>query len=115
MDMTLPGDFFTRNSTATLAGAAGITSVICNSLQAIFNFNPKWLALLVSEVISFYGNMGSGQHDYIIAILNGLLIFSTALGGTAAAAAGAEKVGLGSAVNTRRGGPMKRQFFSTWI
>lgn len=84
-DSNLPGDFFTKGSFATLAGATGIVYAVCNTIQRVFNFNPKWLALLVSIIVSFIGafitkDEESGNLKYLLAFLNGFLIYMTAAG-----------------------------------
>ena len=81
----IPGDFFTVSSLGTLAGATGAVYIICNTIQKVFNFNPRWLALLVSVLISYLGaaiTVSTGDHvtKYFIALLNGFLIYATATG-----------------------------------
>jgi len=58
--------FYTMQTMMTLAGATGATFVVANGLQRAFNFNPKWLALLIAQVVSLAGVIfarGSGS-DY---------------------------------------------------
>lgn len=81
----IPGDFFTLASLGTLTGATGAVYIICNTIQKVFNFNPKWLALLISVLISYLGaaiTVSSGDQvaKYFIALLNGFLIYATATG-----------------------------------
>ena len=114
MIIQLPSEFFTRGSMATLAGAAGMTAVICNTLQSALNFNPKWLALVVAQIISVLGAYYSGQHDYVVAVVNGLLIFSTASGGTSVAGAALNAKGSGTR-GMRRDEPVKRGFLAPWF
>jgi hypothetical protein len=59
MQMPLSNQFFTDQSFFTVAGASGIVFVVCNSIQAAFNFNPRWLALLASVVIALCGTYAS--------------------------------------------------------
>lgn len=81
-----PQDYITFESMLTLGGASIATFVVCNAMQAAFNFNPKWLALIVALFISFttsiYSNHSSGP-DLLLAAINGCLIFLTAVGGSA--------------------------------
>jgi hypothetical protein len=89
---TNPQDFFTWGSFTTLAGATGIVYIVCGVIQNVFNFSPKWFALAFSIVVSLTGvlisqHTGSGPSDnlppgvqYVIAILNGFLIYSSAAG-----------------------------------
>src|SRR4051812_33618471 len=71
-------DFFTFGTFATLAGATGIVYVVCGAVQQVFNYNPKWFALLISIIVSFIGMAISPQDpaignwlQYLIAFLNG--------------------------------------------
>ena len=89
MNVELPKDFFTTASMLTLSGATGATFVICNGLQRAFDFNPRWLALGVAEIIilaGVYASGGaSGGHtltDYLIGIINGFLVYCSAGGAT---------------------------------
>ncbi len=81
----IPGDFFTTASLGTLAGATGAVYVICSTIQKVFNFNPRWLALLVSILISYAAAFFTQANEndisrYFIALLNGFLIYATATG-----------------------------------
>ncbi len=49
--MDVPKEFFTLQSMLTLSGATGATFVIANGLQRAFDFNPRWLVLLIAEII----------------------------------------------------------------
>jgi hypothetical protein len=81
----VPREFFTTESFGTLAGCTGIVFVVCNGLQRALNFNPRWLALVVSLVVSLLGVYMSGRDGaaYIVGTLNGFLIYCTAVGGSA--------------------------------
>jgi hypothetical protein len=82
----LPGEFFTAESLGTLAGATTIVYLICGAIQTSFNYNPKWLALLISIVMSLLGaylakyNSGHEAEKYIVAFINGFLIYGTVAG-----------------------------------
>jgi hypothetical protein len=89
--MSLPREFFTPESMLTLAGASGSTFVVCNSLQKAFDFNPRWLALAVAQIIVLAGTASSGANsvsDYLVGTVNGFLVYLTAAGGAAAASDG---------------------------
>ena len=86
-----PQQFFTWGSFTTLAGATGIVYIICGVVQSVFDFSPKWFALVISILVSLGGihvNYPSSFDmadttvgmKYIIALLNGFLIFATATG-----------------------------------
>jgi hypothetical protein len=80
---TIPGDLFTSASIITLTGATGAVYVICGALQRAFNFNPKWLALAISVLIALAGAHATQPRmlvSYLIAIVNGCLIYCTATG-----------------------------------
>ena len=115
--MDLPPDFFTNRSFVSLAGCSGIVFIVCNTLQGALNFNPRWLALVLSELVAIYGahlaNTPRVPSDYFIAALNGCLIYCTAAGGTAVVGAaketGAPKGLVGSPP------PSRRAFASRWL
>jgi hypothetical protein len=112
----IPNTFFTSESFVSLAGAAAIVFVVCNALQAAFNFNPRWLALAISEAVALYGMWASGNahvpSDYFVSLLNGCLIFATANGGTNIAAtakkAAKPRGQVGDAAE-------KRRFLTSWF
>jgi len=109
----------------TLAGATGAVFVITNGLQVALNFNPRWLGLALAQVIALVGVYYSGGKglDYFVGIVNGFLIFSSAVGvtsmggGSGAHARGDTTV---SAEDVRRGtvarkATNRRRFFSPWF
>src|SRR6266700_2121982 len=78
--------FFTWGALGTLAGATGGTFAVTNALSVAFGFSPKWLGLAVAEVIGlstviFFGEL---RREWLIAILNGCLVFLSAAGATGA-------------------------------
>lgn len=82
-----PQDFFTKGSFATLLGCTGIVYIVSGVVQSVFNFKPKWFALLLSIVVSFIaasinaeGAKEPALIRYLISILNGFLIYSSAAG-----------------------------------
>jgi len=74
--------FFTVQSVLTLTGASGATLLVSNGIQRAFNVNPRWLALVIAELICIFGVLyGHGRSsDYVLAVINGFLVFSTAVG-----------------------------------
>lgn len=119
--MDLPREFFTVQSMLTLAGAAGATFVVCNGLQKALDFNPKWLGLVVAQMIVLAGTAASGAAgiaDYMVGVINGFLVFLTAAGGTGAAGSGAggQPVARGAALDgTAASGRRKRNFLTPWF
>ena len=115
MATTLPSEFFTVQSMLTLTGATGAIYVVCNGMQQVFNFNPRWLALLLAEAISLYGTYlnATRPSDYFVAIVNGFLIYCTSAGAT-------QITGVPTTSGTRMGPkgdgpPPHRSFRSTWF
>jgi len=88
--MSLPNEFFTVNSFLTLAGAYGIVLTVTAALNFLFDgkIAPKWIAVILSEMISFIGAFALTDPPdnvalairILIALFNGFLIFATAFG-----------------------------------
>jgi hypothetical protein len=113
--MDVPKEFFTLQSMLTLAGSTGATFVVANGIQRAFNYNPKWLALLIAQIIvnmGVYLSHGQGS-DYFIGIVNAFLVYCTAAGATSVAGGG-RQADLARGSQTISGaGP--RQFLSSWF
>jgi hypothetical protein len=113
----VPTDFFASSAFYSVAGASSIVFVISNTLQTAFNFNPRWLALVLSEFIAVFGmylsKSAQTPSDYVIALLNGCLIYCTTNGvnsiGNATAKSGRAKGFVGADTGQKR-----RQFFTPW-
>jgi len=121
MLLQIPQEFFTVQSIITLTGATVATFVIANGIQMAFNFNPKWLALIIAIILSLFGvyesHLPDKPHllsDYFIGIINGFLIYCTAVGASQIAAPKTENKQKEA---TRRLQPntTKRTFFSPWF
>jgi hypothetical protein len=103
--------FFTPESLATLAGTTGMTWFVCSAMQSAFNFNPKWFALLVAEIFCFVAVFAFATNPsaitYLIAFVNGCLVYSSACGVNVLAGAPA----------TREKGLVerKRSFLQSWF
>ena len=79
----MPDEFFTAESMLTLAGATAITMIITNSMQHVFNFNPKWFGLVIAFLISIAGVIIIGDHTvaaYFIGVINGFFIYANSAG-----------------------------------
>ena len=123
--MDLPGDFFTKASLLTFGGATAATFVVPNALQAAFGFNPRWLALAVAELICLAA-VASAHGDaveYLIALVNGCLVFCSAAGATTITGHGVDATGVPNrmiapdlttprAISPSAG---KRRFLSPWF
>ena len=98
MLLEIPKEFFTLQSMLTLTGATVSVFIISNGIQTAFNYNPRWLALLIALIISIAGvyfSNGTGS-DYFVGIINGFLIYATACGTT-------QVLNNGSTANTQSG------------
>jgi hypothetical protein len=121
MAVELPNDFFTVQSMLTLTGATGATFVICNGLQTAFNFNPKWLGLLVAQVIVLSGvaaSGGTGALAYLVGVINGFLVYCTAAGATSAVGnQGVAPIARGQVPGGGAAPPVvvKRGFLTPWF
>jgi hypothetical protein len=125
----MSNEFYTLTTLGTLAGATGATVAVTNALKVAFDLNPKWLGLLIAEIVCLGILMAIGptrQSDWFIAVLNGCLVFTTAAGATTVGAAATGNIdGTASAgaarsgnVQTERPGPAakaKRSFWSPWL
>jgi|GEM_PF-2071289 len=95
-------DFLTLGTLGTLAGSSATVYMVCGTLQSVFNWNPKWLALLLSIIISIFIAIATTSElaawiKYSIAVLNGFLIFATATGANVMRAAAVIPPGNGGA------------------
>jgi hypothetical protein len=101
MQASAPQDFIGLKTFGTFAGASGITYILANTARKLLKWDSPWPAFLSAEIVAFVGsyllgNLSSGG-QYVLAFLNGCLLFLTASGaqeGIAGAArpAGAVKV-----------------------
>lgn len=82
--LQIPNEFFTPESMLTLTSSSMAVFIISNGMQTAFNFNPKWLALILSLIISIAGvYFSNGKSvNYFVGVINGFLIYATVAGGT---------------------------------
>ena len=79
----MPEQFFTPESMFTLAGATAITMIITNSMQHVFNFNPKCFGFVIAFFISIAGVIIIGDHTvvaYFTGVINGFFIYANSAG-----------------------------------
>ncbi|MER9227064.1 hypothetical protein NKI39_15765 [Mesorhizobium sp. M0664] len=117
----LAQQFFTMASLATLAGAAGATLVVTNVAKQAFGFSRSWFGLVVAEVIcvglAAYARQNGS--DFVIAALNGCLVYLSAAG--ASDAVGGRQPGNGNNNAVQRGNNESamrrgwRTFFGSWF
>jgi hypothetical protein len=87
--MDLPKDFFTPASMFTFAGATTAVFVVVNGLQQAFDWRPRWLGLIVAQIVvngGVYASGGNGLVNYGVGVVNGFLVFLAAGGATGALA-----------------------------
>ena len=77
-------DFFTGDSLLTFGGASTATVVVGNTLRKLFKRDlvviPFLVALVLAIAAAGAGDRLSSITDWIIALVNGCLLFCTALG-----------------------------------
>jgi len=115
---TSQNEFFTLQSILTISGASGVVLLISNSLQSALNFNPKWLALLIAQVVSFISLfIGDEIHfaNVVLAILNGFLIYSTAVGANQFTGKDIDQRGPSPDAFTPNNNLSSRKFNSKWF
>jgi hypothetical protein len=80
--LSLPTEFYTWQSFGTLAGATTATYLVTSTIQRVFDWNPKWLPLLVAELVTCgYALVAGGRpQELVVAAMNGLLVYSAAAG-----------------------------------
>jgi hypothetical protein len=86
--MTIPGDFFTIGSFATLAGCTVIVYIVTGVIGYLMNFKTsqtikKWLSIGLSMAVAFIAASLSEDktaYTWILAVFNGFLIFVAATG-----------------------------------
>jgi hypothetical protein len=102
----------------TLSGATAATFVVANAVQSAFDYNPKWLALAIAEALALGGAYFSGSRgiDYLLAIVNGALIYCTAVGITHISASVAKPQGpIGVSAGRATGAHARRGFWAPWF
>ncbi|MHC1733839.1 MAG: hypothetical protein AB9888_17645 [Bacteroidales bacterium] len=103
----------------TLAGETTVVFLLCNTIQAVFNFKPKWFVLLISIIVAIVGVVFTGNPtiiDYVMGFLNGCVICLTALGSNSVINVKppkVEEVDVSSGSNRHEA--KRRSFFQNWI
>jgi SNF family Na+-dependent transporter len=119
---TIPKEFFTKQSTASLTAVVAMVTVVANGIQRLTNRNPVWLAWLIAEAICFVGMFSTNADprllDYLLTVVNGFLVFSAAAGVTSAGDAILRKkppAAKSDEVLTSGRPPVPRKFFTSWF
>jgi hypothetical protein len=123
--MKIPTEFITIESLSTPLACATVVYVICGSFQSAFNFNPKWLAFLLSIALSLLIHIFMEKSETHISIkillgfLNGCVIYMTMLGFNTISNRGEASEGDGSGgmygSTSDNQTSSRRKFNSPWI
>ncbi len=79
----IPDEFFTTDSFKTLGGSSTAVWLVTNVIASVFSYQAKWIGLVVALIIAISACIGKKKLEvkfYAIALLNGLLIYSTSVG-----------------------------------
>lgn len=89
------GTFFDLQSFLSLASASAMVIVVTSVCERVFHFRHEWFTLLISIAIALIGvavrsivlprSPKPGPIDYAIGVLNGFLVYTTAVGAASAA------------------------------
>ncbi|MGB1217759.1 MAG: hypothetical protein ACPG5P_07770 [Saprospiraceae bacterium] len=119
-DLAVSSELFTNSTFATLSGLVFMVFTLCNVVQHIFNFSPKWFGLVVSLILCivalFLSHPDGGiiWQQYFVAIMNSFLVYSTAFGITRISEISLKnktpEIRTRGMVETEE----KRQFLSSW-
>ena len=113
----LPSEFFSSESILTLAGATLLTTVITNSCQHAFNWNPKWLGLVVGMIIAIVGvafTESPSPVNFVMGFFNGFLVYANATGIMQMAGKSATDRSQNNNEGLESFGPLKRRFSQKW-
>jgi len=111
-------DLMTLQSLATLGGASFATTAVANVSQQVFGFNPRWLALLVAELVMLgvtaQATGSTAIAPYVIAVINGTIVYSAAVGANTLSGQphphNATGLGPGGQTNS-----IRRTFWTRWF
>jgi hypothetical protein len=76
-------EFFSLDSFKTLGGSSSAVWMTTNVIAYVFSYEAKWIGLAIAILIAIGACIGKKKIEvkyYAIALLNGLLIYSTAVG-----------------------------------
>jgi hypothetical protein len=108
-------DFFTWNSLGTLAGGSIAVIIVTNTLQRARKKIYPTLPLVISMIITFgtslYAGQLNGVPDWVLAFLNGCLLYCTATGANERIV----DVAAGQKPGAQVHAAIPRAFFSSWV
>jgi hypothetical protein len=113
----LPTAYFTPESILTLSGATGAVYVVSGAIQHVSGYNPRWLALGISLIIAVVGSYATQPPvvaTYLIAVVNGCLIYCTAVGVNSVLGKGGQS-SIAKGNNNSSDAVGRRSFRSRWF
>jgi hypothetical protein len=121
--MDIAQQLVSPDSLATFGGISAVVVGVANSVKNALGWNPPWfpwvLAMTVCVVIAVSKPSGPSVLDIVIALVNGCIVYSSALGMNSLGTAASNKVGAPSANAApgigRAGGRQAPPFFSSWL
>jgi len=109
----LPQDFITWADMLSLGGASSATFVVGGAIQHVLNRNVRWISLAVALVLGAFLFLTQASEprllDWILGLVNGCLIYLTAVGMNSVAA-----VTTGP-VDALGGAAERRSFLTRWL
>lgn len=88
-------ELLTWDSLGTYTGLAFAVVAVTNSLNRVFNWNPPWVGLVVSLLLSVLVSQfdSLGWRALLLGLLNGFVVYSTAVGVATVGNAAEQSVG----------------------
>jgi hypothetical protein len=83
MSAGLPDQFFTAVNIGSVTIATSAIIVVANTFYSLFRLPQKWTAIVMAMLIAYINVLfseGAHWYDWLLAFLNGCLLFCSALG-----------------------------------
>jgi hypothetical protein len=111
----LPTELFTWTSLGTFTGLTGATVVVTNTAARAFDWSPRWLGLVVAVALCVGVAIARQDTfaDYVLALLNGCLVYLTAAGTSSAGATTTDHASGGALEEMGR--TASHPFFRRWF
>jgi hypothetical protein len=120
--MDIPQQLISPDSLTTFGGISVAVVAITNSLKNALGSNPPWVAWILAMVICVLGAVFNKPKPdaigYVIALVNGCIVYCSAFGMNSLGAATSTKVGTfaGAAPGmSGKGTRVGRPFFENWL
>jgi hypothetical protein len=120
--MDIPQELVSADSLATFGGISIIVVAITNSLKNALGWNPPWVAWILAMAICVIGAFSKepkpNAMGIFIALVNGCIVYSSAIGMNLLGTAASGKMGQaggGAAPGIGRSQRPQRPFFSSWF